>query len=82
MPRLQSEAMRDGARSRVRRALLASVLTAGMMGFAGVSAADAAELVGLITKTNNNPFFVKMKEGAEAKAKELGAPAAELCRQV
>ncbi len=29
-------------------------------------------IVGLITKTNNNPFFVKMKEGAEAKAKELG----------
>jgi fructose transport system substrate-binding protein len=29
-------------------------------------------LVGLITKTETNPFFVKMKEGAEAKAKELG----------
>jgi fructose transport system substrate-binding protein len=29
-------------------------------------------IVGLITKTNINPFFVKMKEGAEAKAKELG----------
>jgi fructose transport system substrate-binding protein len=29
-------------------------------------------LVGLITKTNTNPFFVKMKEGFEAKAKELG----------
>jgi fructose transport system substrate-binding protein len=34
--------------------------------------AYAADVVGLITKTNNNPFFVKMKEGAEAKAKELG----------
>ena len=34
--------------------------------------AYAADIVGLITKTNNNPFFVKMKEGAEAKAKELG----------
>ena len=34
----------------------------------------AAQNVGacLITKTDNNPFFVKMKEGAEAKAKELG----------
>ena len=30
------------------------------------------QIVGLITKTNTNPFFVKMKEGAEAKAKELG----------
>lgn len=29
-------------------------------------------IVGLITKTNTNPFFVKMKEGAETKAKELG----------
>ncbi|CAN0606539.1 unnamed protein product, partial [Ectocarpus sp. 12 AP-2014] len=29
-------------------------------------------IVGLITKTNTNPFFVKMKEGAEAKASELG----------
>jgi len=34
--------------------------------------ASAADVVGLITKTNTNPFFVKMKEGAEAKAKELG----------
>ncbi|MEM9221169.1 MAG: sugar ABC transporter substrate-binding protein [Pseudomonadota bacterium] len=30
-------------------------------------------LIGLITKTNTNPFFVKMREGAEAKANELGA---------
>jgi fructose transport system substrate-binding protein len=29
--------------------------------------------VGLITKTDTNPFFVKMKEGADAKAKALGA---------
>src|ERR1700678_97943 len=32
----------------------------------------AGEIVGLVTKTNTNPFFVKMKEGFEAKAKELG----------
>jgi fructose transport system substrate-binding protein len=31
------------------------------------------EKIGLITKTETNPFFVKMKEGANAKAKELGA---------
>jgi fructose transport system substrate-binding protein len=30
-------------------------------------------IVGLITKTDNNPFFVKMREGAAAKAKQLGA---------
>jgi fructose transport system substrate-binding protein len=36
------------------------------------AAADGKILVGLITKTENNPFFVKMKEGASAKAAELG----------
>ena len=34
--------------------------------------AYAGDIVGLITKTNTNPFFVKMREGFEAKAKELG----------
>jgi len=35
---------------------------------------DGGEIVvGLITKTETNPFFVKMKEGAQAKADELGA---------
>jgi len=29
--------------------------------------------IGLITKTETNPFFVKMKEGAQQKATELGA---------
>jgi fructose transport system substrate-binding protein len=32
----------------------------------------AGDIVGLVTKTNTNPFFVKMKQGFEAKAKELG----------
>lgn len=36
-----------------------------------VLAADTT--VGLITKTETNPFFVKMKEGASAEAKKLGA---------
>lgn len=30
------------------------------------------EIVGLITKTDTNPFFVKMKEGAQAAADEAG----------
>jgi fructose transport system substrate-binding protein len=34
--------------------------------------AHAGDIVGLITKTNTNPFFVKMRGGFEAKAKELG----------
>jgi fructose transport system substrate-binding protein len=37
---------------------------------ASAFAADTAAC--LITKNNTNPFFVKMKEGAEAKAKEAG----------
>lgn len=41
---------------------------------AGTAPAMAEDIIiGLITKTNTNPFFVKMKEGAEARAKELGA---------
>jgi fructose transport system substrate-binding protein len=36
--------------------------------------ARAAEpIVGLITKTETNPFFVKMKEGAAAESKKVGA---------
>ncbi len=38
--------------------------------FAGAASADTT--VCLITKTDTNPFFVKMKEGAAAKAGELG----------
>jgi len=42
------------------------------MGMLAAPAHAAGEVVGLVTKTNTNPFFVKMKEGFEAKAKELG----------
>ena len=38
----------------------------------GAGASHAADIVGLITKTETNPFFVKMREGAQEKAKELG----------
>src|SRR4051812_39201743 len=41
-------------------------------GGAASSGGDGTK-VGLITKTETNPFFVKMKEGANAKAGELGA---------
>ncbi|EXJ09236.1 sugar ABC transporter substrate-binding protein [Nitrincola nitratireducens] len=34
--------------------------------------ADKAPIVGLITKTNTNPFFVKMREGAQQRADETG----------
>jgi fructose transport system substrate-binding protein len=52
----------------LKKILLATAFTA----VAGIGAAQAAGGACLITKNNTNPFFVKMKEGAEAKAKELG----------
>ena len=50
----------------------AAAATAVLLGLASGSAAYAQEIVGLITKTEGNPFFVKMREGAQAKAQELG----------
>ena len=42
--------------------------------FCATGAFAAGEpVIGLITKTDTNPFFVKMKEGAEAEAKAKGA---------
>ncbi|MGB3415720.1 MAG: sugar ABC transporter substrate-binding protein [Mesorhizobium sp.] len=54
--------------------LRAALLGVSALGLAAVSApASAADISAcLITKTDTNPFFVKMKEGATAKAKELG----------
>ncbi|AWB47558.1 sugar ABC transporter [Gemmobacter aquarius] len=46
------------------------VATLALMSAAPVMAQDVSAC--LITKTDTNPFFVKMKEGAEAKAAELG----------
>src|SRR5437868_754166 len=53
---------------------ISTALTALALAAAGSStfAADAP-VVGLITKTETNPFFVKMKEGAQQAAKEKGA---------
>jgi fructose transport system substrate-binding protein len=52
--------------------LLATVAGAALALALTTAASDAADIVGLVTKTNTNPFFVKMKQGFEAKAKELG----------
>jgi fructose transport system substrate-binding protein len=57
----------EDVRTRIIQASLAGVLALCMGG-----AASAADIVGLITKTEGNPFFVKMREGAEQKAQELG----------
>ena len=50
----------------------AALLGAAATAVFAVTPTLAANGVCLITKNNTNPFFVKMKEGAEAKAKELG----------
>ena len=51
-------------------------LKAALLGAAAIAlvagAASAADLACLITKNNTNPFFVKMKEGAEAAATAAG----------
>src|ERR1700754_3304009 len=56
----------------MKKTLITSALGALILsaGFAG--AASAADIACLITKTDSNPFFVKMKEGAQKKADELG----------
>jgi len=56
-----------------RRALLLLATTTTLtLGAAACRARRGPEIIGLITKTETNPFFVKMKEGAEAAAKANG----------
>ena len=49
--------------------LILSALTMAV----GTALAADAPVIGLITKTETNPFFVKMKEGAKAEAEKAGA---------
>ncbi len=55
----------------MQKSTLTLALTA--LAFAATSACAAEPVIGLITKTETNPFFVKMKEGAQAEAKKSGA---------
>lgn len=67
---------------RVFAVLMTMMLTVGLMAgcstskpeapAASTEPASAVKKVGLVLSTLNNPFFVTLKEGAEAKAKELG----------
>ncbi|MBZ0228659.1 MAG: sugar ABC transporter substrate-binding protein [Bauldia sp.] len=57
-------------KSSLTKCALAGTVALGILGTVPAFAEDV--IVGLITKTENNPFFVKMREGAQAKAKELG----------
>src|SRR5688572_4976254 len=53
--------------------LARTALFASMVAAAGYAHAQAQPIIGLITKTETNPFFVKMKEGATEAAKAKGA---------
>lgn len=59
-----------GIRSILKATLAGAVVLAAMSGAAAL--AQDRPVVGLITKTEGNPFFVKMREGAQQKAEELG----------
>ena len=48
-------------------------LVASLLAVAGLACAADQPVIGLITKTETNPFFVKMKEGAAAAAQAKGA---------
>jgi fructose transport system substrate-binding protein len=52
---------------------LKATLALATMALAGGAIAADQIVIGLITKTETNPFFVKMKEGAQAEAKKMGA---------
>ncbi len=56
--------------SKKRSAVLAMALTSALA--TPLVLAEEKPVVGLITKTNTNPFFVKMREGAQQKADALG----------
>lgn len=71
------ESLRRNRMSSTSRVTLLLALMLGFLPFlSAVSQPAAAQdeiIVGLITKTESNPFFVKMKEGAQAAADAAGA---------
>ena len=55
----------------IKLTLAAALTSAALAAWAPAHAAEP--IIGLVTKTETNPFFVKMKEGATAEAKAKGA---------
>ncbi|USD62406.1 ribose ABC transporter substrate-binding protein RbsB [Vibrio sp. SCSIO 43140] len=51
---------------------LATLISAAVLSASMSTAASAQDTMAIVVSTLNNPFFVTMKEGAEAKAKDLG----------
>ncbi|MEV0635947.1 sugar ABC transporter substrate-binding protein [Streptomyces sp. NPDC050619] len=68
--RLPSSLLRAAACTGVAALALTACGSGSESGTASAGSGDVK--VGLITKTDTNPFFVKMKEGAEKAAKENG----------
>jgi fructose transport system substrate-binding protein len=65
--------MRSRTRAIVAAAVLGTTALVGLSGCAATAGAESGEpLVGLVIKTQDNPFYVKMTEGAKAEADELG----------
>ena len=58
----------------MKASAIRTLTAAGLVAMTSLSVPAQADdvIVGLITKTNTNPFFVKMREGAQARAQELG----------
>ena len=71
--RRQSRGRQRGLAAVVLLLAVAGVAVAATSASASPAAKSAPIKVGLITKDVTNPFFVKMKAGATAQAKKLGA---------
>ncbi|MFI5871494.1 sugar ABC transporter substrate-binding protein [Streptomyces sp. NPDC051445] len=71
--RLSSSLLRAAAVTGVAALTMTACGSGSGSGSSGSDSGSGEVKVGLITKTDTNPFFVKMKEGAEKAAKENGA---------
>lgn len=63
--------IKTGDKTMIKLTLAAALTSAALAAWAPAHAAEP--MIGLVTKTETNPFFVKMKEGATAEAKAKGA---------
>jgi fructose transport system substrate-binding protein len=64
--------IRSSAHSNIFRSAIGVTGLALGLAFAAGPASAADVIVGLVTKTEVNPFFVKMRQAADARAKEKG----------
>src|SRR3954468_24150371 len=65
--------MRDPTVSRAGRAVAAGCVLALVLGSTvACNRGSGEDVVGLITKTDTNPFFVQMKKGAQSEARKQG----------